>query len=153
MTAIVVRGNRPTQPNMKIIPGIRLVGSLAFILFASGCATTTATTETRESLLGGAGFHSVTASTAQQKKLLAQLPANEISKVQRNREIWFVFPQAGNTALVGTQAQYTAYLQSTAARHVQPVPLHSSLKTPVFTSWGGTTWATNAQATRIPRTQ
>ena len=136
---------------MNKLIGLRLLSALTVMLFAAGCATTA--TETRESLLTSAGFHSVTASTSQQKKLLAELPANEISKVQRNRDIWFVFPQADNTALVGTLAQYTAYLQSASAHHAQPAPLHSSLKTPVFTSWGGTTWATNTQATRIPPRQ
>ena len=134
---------------MKTLIGLRLAGSLAVILFAAGCATTPS--ETRETMLLNSGFRSATASTAQEKTFLSQLPANQISKVQRNSEIWFVFPtQPANSALVGTQANYTAYLQRASAAHVQPVPL-SNLKTPVFRGQGGTLWGTRAQATRIQR--
>ena len=127
-----------------------LAGAFALAFFVTGCATTPA--ESREAMLAGAGFRSATASTAQEKTLLRQLPANQISKVQRNSEIWFVLPNSGaETAMVGTQAQYTAYLQRASSAHVQPVPLTPSLQTPVFRGRGGTLWGTQAQATRIRR--
>ena len=129
--------------------GIQLASALALAFFAAACATTP--TETRESALTNSGFRSANASTAQEKALLAQLPADEISKVRRNNEIWFVYPTGRtNNVLVGKQAQYTAYLQRAAAQHVQPAHLSSS-KTPVFTGRGGTIWGTDAQATRITR--
>jgi hypothetical protein len=136
---------------MKILPLTQLIGCLSVILLTSGCATTSTTaTESSDTMLVNSGFHRVTASTKRQKALLAQLPANEISKVSRNGNIWYVYPNlAANNALVGTPAQYAAYRQRAGAQHSQTVPL-STLKTPVFTGWGGTTWATQTQATRIP---
>ncbi len=100
----------------KLTIGFRVLSALAISIFAIGC---TNGQQSKENLLATAGFRNVLATTPQQKTLLAQLPPNQISTVQKDGKTWFVFPnQTNGSAMVGTQAQYTQYRQLAFAQKI-----------------------------------
>jgi hypothetical protein len=123
----------------KLLVGFRYVGAVAVALFAIGCSNGQSQ---KENLLATAGFHNVLASTPQQKTLLASLPANQISTVQKDGKTWFVFPnQAAGSAMVGTQAQYTQYRQLAFAQKISDQNLQAaqlnSMPPVGWGAWGG----------------
>src|SRR3954453_5949639 len=82
-----------------------LLGSV--VLMFVGCATSQKQTEI---VLTGAGFRTVPVSTAGQQKLLTQLPPGKISKVVRNDQITYVYPDHSRKVLfVGSQVDYEGY--------------------------------------------
>ena len=123
----------------KLIIGLRVSSALAISIFAIGCTNAQAQ---KENLLVTAGFHNVLATTPQQKTLLAGLPPNQISTVQKDGRTWFVFPnQAAGSALVGTQAQYTQYRQLAFAQKISDQNLQAaqlnSMPPVGWGAWGG----------------
>ncbi len=132
-----------TKTNMKILTiGFRVFSALAISIFAIGC---TNGQQSKENLLATAGFRNVLATTPQQKTLLAQLPPNQISTVQKDGKTWFVFPnQASGSAMVGTQAQYTQYRQLAFAQKISDQNLQAaqlnSMPPVGWGAWGGMGW-------------
>ncbi len=112
---------------------LNLMGALLLSLFAAGCSTT----QNTENLLVTAGFRNVLAQTAQQKQLLASLPAGKMSTVLKDGKTYYVFPnQATNSALVGTQDQYTAFRQLLFVQNISDQNLMAAQMNSA-PGWGG----------------
>ncbi len=127
----------------RIIIGLRFAAVLAAAALVAGCASNGQTA--KENLLATAGFHNVLATTPQQKSLLATLPANQISTVQKDNKIWYVFPNhATGSAMVGTPAQYTTYRQLAFAQKISDQNLQAaqlnSMPPMGWGAWGGGFW-------------
>jgi hypothetical protein len=128
------------QPKMtKLTFGLRAVCALAISVLAIGCTNTQVQ---KENLLATAGFRNISATTAQQKTLLAGLPPNQISTVAKDGKTWYVFPNhATNSAMVGTQAQYTQYRQLAFAQKISDQNLQAaqlnSMPPVGWGAWGG----------------
>ncbi|MEI8340633.1 MAG: hypothetical protein WCH43_03740 [Verrucomicrobiota bacterium] len=87
----------------------KILGAIAMIAFAAGCATDT---KSKENLMTAAGFKTIVASSAQQQQHLKSLPAAKISMVQRKGKTYYVFPDVTHNQLfVGSPAQYKTYQQ------------------------------------------
>jgi len=81
---------------------------LALLAFLAACATDPGT----ENMLAAAGFRAKIASTPQQIAHLKTLPAGKVTLVQRQGQIFYVYPDAAhNTAYVGTPQAYQTYQQ------------------------------------------
>ena len=80
------------------------------LVFLTGCATTKKQEQT-ESLLTMAGFKALKATTpAQEQKLMALTPGT-VSKVTRQGNVYYVYPdQSHKTLYVGNPTQYQTYL-------------------------------------------
>jgi hypothetical protein len=79
-------------------------GMAVTILFC-GCETTN-----REHTLAAAGFHTVVATTAQQKQQLQSLPSDRLTPLSRGQQTVFVFPDPKRgVLLVGREANYEEY--------------------------------------------
>jgi hypothetical protein len=126
----------------RILLCLRFASALAATLLVAGCTNGQAQ---KENLLATAGFRNILATTPQQKTLLAGLPANQISTVQKDGKVWFVFPnQAAGSAMVGTQAQYTQYRQLAFAQKISDQNLQAaqlnSMPPVGWGAWGGGVW-------------
>jgi hypothetical protein len=120
---------------------IGLFCAAAAAMFVVGCEQETRSTE---SLLAAAGFQTHVANTAQKQKLLASLPPDKITTIQRNGHTYYVFPNLkNNSALVGTQTEYQTYLQLRLAKNISDQNLQAaqlnSMPPVGWGAWGG--WA------------
>ena len=127
----------------KLLIGFRLAAAAAIAIFAVGCASNGQAS--KENLMATAGFRNILATTPQQKTLLAGLPANQISTVQKDGKVWYVFPNhAAGSAMVGTQAQYTQYRQLAFAQKISDQNLQAaqlnSMPPVGWGAWGGGFW-------------
>jgi hypothetical protein len=94
----------------QIFTGFSLIGALALLALAVGCTSTQ--TQNKENLLIAAGFKVIVPKTAAQQQKLQALPANKVTLVQKDGQIYYVFPDAANNqAYVGGPEQYQAYKQ------------------------------------------
>jgi hypothetical protein len=118
---------------------LRCGGALALALFAFGCTNAQQNTD---NMLATAGFRNVLASTPQQKQLLASLPADKMSTVQKDGKTWYVFPnQATNSAMVGTPAQFATYRQMLSAQRMSDRNLMAAQQSrTIDPRWGGPGW-------------
>jgi len=105
---------------------------LALVVALVACAggPTTSDTATDIGLLTSAGFKSVAATSAPQLQRLPALPQGQVTAVTQTGRSWFVYPDPANQRLlVGTQAQYDAYLRLRAQSGLPtPDPYASSIK-------------------------
>jgi hypothetical protein len=86
----------------------RVLGAIALLTLATGCATTS-TTQTTD-MLTQAGFKLVDADTPQKQELLKSLPTGQLSLVTFKGKKFYVQPAATpNQAYVGTSKEYQAY--------------------------------------------
>jgi hypothetical protein len=86
----------------KIFPGFRIVGALALLTVAVGCASTQET----EDLLLKAGFRTVTVTNPQQQ----QLRPYKVTVTEQNGKTYYVYTDpARNQNYVGDQSQYQRY--------------------------------------------
>ena len=93
-----------------IFTGFILIGAIALLALAVGCAGTQ--TQTKENLLIAAGFKVIVPRTAAQQQKLQALPAGKVTLVQKDGKTYYVFPDAvNNQAYVGGPQQYQAYRQ------------------------------------------
>jgi hypothetical protein len=87
---------------------IALFSTAVLLALAIGCSTTS--TKDKEAMLSAAGFKMMPADTPEKQAHLKSLPANEITTVEREGTLYYVFPdQKNNVAYVGQQQQYQAY--------------------------------------------
>ena len=90
-------------------PSFKILGALALLALAAGCATDT---KNKENIMTAAGFKTIVASSPGQQQHLKSLPAGKISLVQRKGKPYYVFPDlAHNQLYVGSPAQYKTYQQ------------------------------------------
>jgi len=117
-----------------IFPGFNLIGAIAIMALALGCA---ANTQQTENLLSAAGFQTVIANTPQRQTQLKALTPNKVSLVQRKGKNYYVYADpASNQAWVGTPAEYQKYQQLRLARNLA----QDQLETAQLNSWGPGLW-------------
>ena len=94
----------------QIFTGFSLIGALALLSLAVGCAGMQA--QSKQSLLIAAGFKTVIPKTTAQQQKLQALPPDKMAIVQKGGKTYYVFPDAANNrALVGGPKQYQSYQQ------------------------------------------
>lgn len=92
------------------IPSILLAATLLAAL-ATGCATSPV--KRAENMLTQSGFKAVPITTAAQQQEVANLPADRISPVKRNGQVYFVFPDPSHKMIyVGNKTQLHAYKEA-----------------------------------------
>jgi hypothetical protein len=112
------------------------IGALAGALLVSGCASSSPA-QSKENLLATAGFKTFPADTPAKQKLLQSLPAGRISTIQRNGKTYYVYPEmASNSALVGTQKEYTNYQQLKNLQQISNRNLQESVDAVSNNGWG-----------------
>jgi len=91
------------------LPAIRNVLCLCAALALAACATYKQ--QTTESLLESAGFRAVAANTPERIQALNSLPSRKISRVERNGNTYFVYPDTKECRClrVGRQEQFDRY--------------------------------------------
>ena len=93
----------------QLFTPFRMLGAIALLALAAGCATTTTH---KLDLLSAAGFKLVNADTPKKQELLKTLPADQLSLVTFKGKTFYVQPASTpNQAYVGTPAEYQTYQQ------------------------------------------
>ena len=96
----------------------RILGAIALLALAAGCATTSSTTQTTD-MLTAAGFKLLAADTPKKQELLNTLPKDQLSVVTWKKKTFYVQPAAApNQAYVGTPTEYQAYQQLRLAKQM-----------------------------------
>jgi hypothetical protein len=96
----------------------RILGAVALLALAAGCATTSSTTQTTD-MLTAAGFKLLAADTPKKQELLNTLPKDQLSVVTWKKKTFYVQPAAApNQAYVGTPTEYQAYQQLRLAKQM-----------------------------------
>ena len=99
-----------------IFRGLNIIGAIAVLALAGGCA---ANTQSTENLLSAAGFRTIIANTPQRQQHLKTLPANKVVPVQRNGKNHYVYADPAHYQIyVGNPAQYQQYQQLRLARNL-----------------------------------
>jgi hypothetical protein len=123
---------------------INIFAAIALAALAAGCTTTTQT-QNKENLLIAAGFKVIIPKTAAQQQKLQSLPASKVSLVQKDGQIYYVFPDApNNQAYVGGPRQYQTYKQLRLANQLSNENLEAaemrqdaSMSLGAWGGWGG----------------
>jgi hypothetical protein len=129
-----------------IFTGFSLIGALALLSLAVGCASMQA--QSKQNLLIAAGFKTVVPKTAAQQQKLQTLPPDKIAMVQKGGKTYYVFPDAANNrALVGGPKQYQSYQQLRLANKLANENLETaetyqdaSMNWGAWGGWGGPGW-------------
>jgi len=99
----------------QIFTGLNLIGAIALVALALGCANTQRT----ENLLSAAGFRTIIANTPQRQQHLQTLPPDKVTLVQRNGKNYYVYADPAHwQILVGTPSQYQQYQQLRLANNL-----------------------------------
>ena len=130
----------------QIFTGFSLIGALALLSLAVGCAGMQA--QSKQNLLIAAGFKTVVPKTAAQQQKLQALPPDKIAMVQKSGKTYYVFPDAANNrALVGGPKQYQSYQQLRLANKLENENLETaemyqdaSMNWGAWGGWGGPGW-------------
>src|SRR5260370_16790942 len=97
---------------------VNIFGVIMLLAMVVGCTTTTQT-QNKENLLIAAGFKVIIPKTAAQQQKLQTLPAGKVSLVQKNGQIYYVFPDASNNQpYVSGPHQYQPYNQLRLPNHL-----------------------------------
>jgi hypothetical protein len=123
---------------------VNIFGLILLSALAVGCSTTTQT-QNKENLLIAAGFKVIIPKTTAQQQKLQTLPAGKVSLVQKNGQIYYVFPDAANNqAYVGGPGQYQTYKQLRLANQLSNDNLEAaemqqdaSMNLGAWGGWGG----------------
>jgi len=129
-----------------ILTGFNLIGTIALLALAVGCAGMRA--QSKENLLIAAGFKTIVPKTAAQQQRLQALPPDKIAMVQKGGKTYYVFPDAANNrALVGGPKQYQSYQQLRLANNLANENLETaemyqdaSMNWGAWGGWGGPGW-------------
>ena len=130
----------------RILTGFSLIGTIALLALAVGCAGMQA--QSKENLLIAAGFKTIVPKTAAQQQRLQALPPDKIAMVQKGGKTYYVFPDAANNrALVGGPKQYQSYQQLRLANKLENENLETaemyqdaSMNWGAWGGWGGPGW-------------
>jgi hypothetical protein len=96
----------------------RIAGAIALLALATGCASTSTTTQ-KTDMLTAAGFKLVNADTPQKQEVLKSLPTGQLSLIKYKGKTFYVQPAATpNQAYVGTPAEYQTYQQLRLAKQM-----------------------------------
>ena len=98
---------------MKLLRHILLVTIMAACtLLLASCASTSTSTQNKESMLVASGFKVITPKTAAQQQKLQNLPPGKVTMIQKGGKTYYIFPDpANNRAYVGRPREYQAYQQ------------------------------------------
>ena len=129
-----------------IFTGFSLIGALALLSLAVGCASMQA--QSKQNLLIAAGFKTVIPKTTAQQQKLQALPPDKMAIVQKGGKTSYVFPDAANNrALVGGPKQYQSYQQLRLANKLANENLETaeayqdaSMNWGAWGGWGGPGW-------------
>ena len=115
-----------------------MIGVIALLALAVGCATTTATQDT-ESMLVASGFKVVTPKTPAQQQKLQKLPPGKVAQINKAGKTYYVFPDAAdNQAYVGGPKQYQAYQQQRLQNKLAEQQLETAeMYQDSMMGWGG----------------
>jgi len=114
----------------------RVLGAIALVALATGCATTsTSTTD----MLIAAGFKLITADTPKWQELLNTLPKGQISMITWKSKTFYVQPASASTqAYVGTPKEFQAYQQLRLAKQLSNDNLMAAqMNQNAMYGWGG----------------
>ena len=128
----------------QVFSKINIFGVIILLALAVGCTTTTQT-QNKENLLIAAGFKVIIPKTAAQQEKLQTLPAGKVSLVQKNGQLYYVFPDAANNqAYVGGPQQYQTYKQLRLANQLSNENLEAAemrqdaeMNLGAWGGWGG----------------
>ena len=96
---------------------VRLIGALALLPLAVGCAGTGQT----QNLYTAAGLKTVVATTPEQQQRLKALPPNQWTVVRQNGKTYYAYADpAHNRYYIGNKAQYHEYQELRWAGTPQP---------------------------------
>src|SRR6266481_5949402 len=96
----------------QVFSRFNIFAAMAVVALSVGCTTTQTQTQNKENLLIAAGFKVIIPKTAVHQQKLQSLPAGKVSLVQKDGQIYYVFPDApNNQAYVGGPQQYQTYKQ------------------------------------------
>ena len=99
----------------QIFTGFSLIGAIALLALAVGCANTQQT----ENLLSAAGFRTIIANTPRRQEHLKTLPSDRVTVAQRHGKTYYVYADpAHNQIYVGNQSQYQRYQQLRQANNL-----------------------------------
>ena len=124
---------------------INIFGVIMLLALAVSCSTTQTQTQNKENLLIAAGFKVIIPKTAAQQQKLQTLPVGKVSLVQKNGQIYYVFPDvANNQAYVGGPNQYQTYKQLRLANQLSNENLQAAemrqdaeMNLGAWGGWGG----------------
>ena len=117
----------------RLFTGFNLIGAIALLALAIGCANTQHT----ENLLSAAGFRTIVADTPQRQEQLKALPPDRVTLVQRNGKNYYVYADpAHNQIYVGNSSQHQKYQQLRQANNLA----EDQLETAHLNSWGPGLW-------------
>ncbi len=114
---------------------LKVLGAIALLAIAAGCATNTGKTD----LLSAAGFKLVPADTPEKQQLLATLPPDKLTLIVWKGKQFYVEPASGSQdqAYVGTPAEYQAYQQLRLAKQMSNDNLMAAqLNQDSMSGWG-----------------
>ena len=98
-----------------IFTGLNLIGAIALLWLAVGCANTQHT----ENLLSAAGFRTIVADTPERQQHLKTLPPDKVTLVQRNGKNYYVYADPAHWQIyVGNPSQYQKYQQLRLANNL-----------------------------------
>ena len=120
---------------MKPFTPFRVLGAIALLALAVGCATTnTSTTD----MLSAAGFKLMTADNPKKLELLNSLPAGQLTLVTYKGKNFYVQPAGSNNqAYVGTPAEFQTYQQLRLAKQLSNDNLMAAqMNQNAMTQWG-----------------
>jgi hypothetical protein len=115
----------------------RIAGAIALLAIATGCATTSSTTQTTD-MLTAAGFKLMTADTPKKQEVLSTLPKGQLSVVTWKGKTFYVQPAAAsNQAYVGTPKEYQTYQQLRLAKQISNDNLMAAqMNQDAMNNWG-----------------
>src|SRR5207245_11112712 len=75
-----------------------------------GCASTSTSTQNKESMLVASGFKVITPKTAAQQQKLQNIPPGKVTMIQKGGKTYYIFQDhANNRDYVGRYSEYKAY--------------------------------------------
>ena len=135
-----------TLKPMKLIRHIVLVTIMAACtLLLASCASTSTSTQNKESMLVASGFKVITPKTAAQQQKLQNLPPGKVTMIQKGGKTYYIFPDpANNRAYVGRPREYQAYQQLRATNKLATENLETAetyqdaeMQWSLWGGWGG----------------
>jgi hypothetical protein len=109
------------------------------------CASTSTSTQNKESMLVASGFKVITPKTPAQQQKLQNLPAGKVTMIQKGGKTYYIFPDpANNRAYVGRPREYQAYQQLRAtnklvAENLETAEMYQDeqMQWSLWGGWGG----------------
>jgi len=130
---------------MKQIVLLKMISVAALLVLTIGCASTSTSTQNKESMLVASGFKVITPKTAAQQQKLQNLAPGKVTMIQKGGKTYYIFPDpANNRAYVGRPREYQAYQQLRATNKLVAENLETAqtyqdaeMQWSLWGGWGG----------------